>query len=68
MGILNGKRGCVPLFPIHNQFLSGWTTYIFWRLVFCLGNEAWTLLKIGLEGHVVGRTGEIIVEKITKGD
>ena len=35
-------------------------------LAFRLSNEAWTLLQIGLGGYVVGRTGEKIVEKISK--
>ncbi len=35
-------------------------------LAFRLSAEAWTLLQIGLGGYVVGRTGEKIVEKISK--
>ena len=35
-------------------------------LKFRLNNEAWLLLQIGLGGYVVGRTGEKIVDKISK--
>ena len=35
-------------------------------LKFRLSNEAWLLLQIGLGGYVVGRTGEKIVDKISK--
>ena len=51
------------------------TMFTFLVLVVCdsfgflksrLKNEAWLLLQIGIDGYVVGRTGEKIVDRINK--